>query len=110
MKYSDKTGRSIPEAFEDYHYDHPDIYIHFKKFAFDLIATGMKKISAKLIIERVRWEIYMGVTDTDCFKINNVFTSYYARLFVDDYPEHQDKFEFRRLKSKSGIQRKIQMK
>lgn len=108
MKYFEQTGKTIPEAFEDYQYENPEIYRYFSKYAFELIHSGMKKISAKLIIERVRWEIIME-TKPDRFKINNVFTSYYARLFVQHNPEHKNKFEFRKIKNPVAIQKKIPM-
>ena len=33
------------------------------------------------------------------FKINDAYSSRYARLFVADFPQHADKIEFRELRS-----------
>jgi hypothetical protein len=72
----------------------PEIGLAFKKFAFEAIKKG-KRIGAKAIMERVRWEAEVeGGKDWKC---NNNFTAYYARLFVICFPQYSDFFEFRRV-------------
>lgn len=110
MNYKEITGISIPDAFEDYNCDHPEIYQYFKKYVFELIHAGKKRIGAKMIMERIRWEVYLNIQTDRTFKINNVFTSYYARLFVRQHQEYKSYFEFRKLKNQSATQRKIHMK
>jgi hypothetical protein len=53
------------------------------------------RLSAKFILEIVRYEIIMEKTDK--YMINNNFTAYYGRLFVEEFPEHKNKFEFRKI-------------
>lgn len=83
--------------FIEYHRDNPHIYEMFKKFTFELINCGYQNIGANLIKERIRWETY---TDKrfEPLKINNNYSPGYARLFMQEYPEH-DVFRCRELKS-----------
>jgi len=101
MDYKAATGKSIEQTFQEYDRDNPEIYTHFVFFALQWIKSGAKKISSKQIIGRIRWEIEV-VTRGDAaktFKINDIVTSRYSRKFIEDYPEHEDKFEFRHLRT-----------
>lgn len=98
MNFKDKTGKSISEAFAEFHKENPHVYGYFKSFFFYLHSKGWQKISAKLIVERCRGEI-ITITSAPDYKINNSYTAYYARLFVKEYPQHKKCFEFRELKS-----------
>ena len=108
MKFQQNTGKSIQQAFEDYHRLNPKVYIEFIRFAMEAIKKGKKKISAKLIVNRIRWEIYMVTEEPTlfndgvikkAFRLNDAYQSRYARMFIEDFPEHKDIFEFRRLRS-----------
>lgn len=85
---------TIEARFLAFHAANPQVYEEFKRFAFQAIAHGASSLSSKFILERVRWES-MITTHGGGFKINNDFTSRYARLFAKDFPAHADKFEFR---------------
>ena len=99
-KFKEQTGKTIKEAFDQFHEENPQVYDWFKKYAFHLIdKKGKEKISSKLIINRIRWEIYMTTTTEGNYRINDAFTAHYSRLFVEDYPEYENMFEFRRLRS-----------
>lgn len=82
-----------------FHSEHPQVYRLFEKFAKQLIENGFKKLGAKMIIERIRWEMSTKSKDAAGFKINNNYTCYYSRLFIKNNPEHSDKFEFREIKT-----------
>lgn len=82
------------QAFEKFHSDNPNVYALFKRFAFQLMNAGVKKMGAKLIIERIRYETAIK-TKGDDFKINNNHTCYYSRLFIFDYPEYKRYFTFK---------------
>ena len=109
MNYHQTTGKSIQSAFEEFHALNPDIYEVFIKMAFDAIRKGKKKISAKLICNVIRWEVFMRTDEPTLFynknnepkrfKLNDAYTSRYARLFVRDYPRYKDYFEWRELRS-----------
>lgn len=101
--YQRQTGKTIQEAFDKFHEKNPKIYELFKKFALQIIekrkGKNNKKTSAKLIINRIRWEIYVETINDDGYRINDAWSSRYARKFADDYPEHADLFNFRLLRA-----------
>lgn len=97
--YKITTGKSIDEAFVEFHAKNPQVYHYFKKFVNDVLARGKKITSSKLIINRIRWEIWIESTGTEEFKINDAFTSRYARLYAKEYPKYEDIFKFRELRS-----------
>lgn len=99
MKYKDATGKTIIESFKQFHKDNPIVYELFKRYAMNLIHVGKKKLSSKLIINRIRWEVYLETKTDELYRINDAFTAHYARLFIEDFPQHEDKFEFRRLRA-----------
>jgi len=89
----DKTKESM---FEMFHRQNPKVYRLFKKFSLALIEAGHNKIGSKLIIERIRYESAVRTTGND-HKINNNFTAYYSRRFIREFPQHTDRFTFRKL-------------
>lgn len=91
-----KDQRTIQEKFDAFNEENPIVYSLFKQQALKAINKGKTKISAKALIEFIRWEIQFQVTAED-FKINNSFTSRFARKFVEDFEYHKDVFEFRTL-------------
>lgn len=108
MDFKQNTGVTIQEAFESFHKLNPRVYEEFKILAFKAINAGKKKISFKMIMNVIRWNVYLKTEDYNLFnqdgvqikfKINDAYGSRYARLFADDYPEHISKIEFRELRS-----------
>lgn len=92
----------VPErtilSFIDRHKRDKYIWKLFEQYALKA-AQKDKKIGAKAIMERVRWEC--EIEDSGEFKINNDYTSYYARVFAIAHPEYADFFEFRQVKGLS---------
>jgi hypothetical protein len=109
MNFAENTGRTIQEAFEEFHRLNPSVYNECKKLALDAIQKGRKKISFKLIINVIRWEKYLQTEEPTlwnqdgkqvAFKINDAYSSRYARLFRSEFPQYADRIEFRDLRSK----------
>lgn len=90
--------KSISARFNEFHSDNPKVYSLFVRFARQLKAAG-RRGSAKLIFERLRWEFAISTASSDDFKLNNNFTSHYARLAMDLEPDLVGFFEIRRLRS-----------
>lgn len=86
---------SLYEKFAVYDAANPNIYTLFKRFANDLIEAGRKKLSAALIIERIRWEVNVSTVSEDSFKVSNNHTAFYARKFMDEHPQHGEIFRTR---------------
>lgn len=98
MNFQELNGKTIREAFVVFHKENPNLYKEFEKQALRAINAGKKKISAKMIINYIRWNVFIESTDEN-FKLNDAFGSYYSRLFVSIHPAHKDKFEFRKLRN-----------
>lgn len=80
-----------------WHKENPHVYELFERFAFQAIAKGHKRLSAWLIVNRIRWETTVETKGED-FKISNDFIAYYARLFHALHPEHAGFFRTKALK------------
>lgn len=99
--FSEANHKSIDSAFEEFHKDNPSIYEYFTHFAMKWIKSGAKKISSKQIIGRIRWEVEVETKGDQAkeFKCNDAFSSRYSRLFVTQFPDYAQYFEFRGLRS-----------
>ena len=73
-------------AWEDYHRAHPEVYQRFVRFTKQAIDAGRRNYSARVIIERIRWETELE-TGGD-FKLPNAHVAFYSRLFMEDHPAH----------------------
>ena len=91
------TDQDKPKTFTEYHEQNPQIYEAFKKFAFDLINKGRKHYGARGIIELIRF--HSVIAGNDGFKINNNYGAHYARLFMRDFPQHDNFFKCRQMKN-----------
>jgi len=86
----------LDTLFIKYHADNPAIFEHFKRFALQLRGRGFRHFGAKAIMERIRWEVALQ-TGRDGFKINNNYTSRYARLLERKLPMFRGFFRKRAL-------------
>ena len=85
----------IHEAFWRFHRQNPEVYALFDRFTRQLIAAGYERGSAKLIFERIRWETMFRAPGA--VKLNNNYTSRYARLWEGQNPKHKGFFRTRAL-------------
>lgn len=53
------------------------------------------KVSATMVVERIRWNVRIEKVAGDKFKANNNATPFFARLFAFEYPEYSNIFDFR---------------
>ena len=96
----DINNESNYNRFLEFHAKYPKVYELFEKFTLQLIYNGHTRLGAKMIIERIRWEMATdGSKDAKGFKINNNYTCFYSRLFVRKNPKHSKIFEFREVKN-----------
>lgn len=101
MNYKELNGVSIREGFEKFNAENPHIFSAFEQQALRAIGKGRNKISAKLIINWIRWHEFLNSNDIS-FRINDAYQSYYAREFVKKYPQHENIFEFRKLRNEES--------
>jgi len=96
--YCELNGHTIREGFNRFNEDNPHVFESFQEEALKAIERGRKKLSAKLIINWIRWNELLRTSDKN-FKINDAFQSYYARHFIELHPEHAGIFEMRKLRN-----------
>jgi hypothetical protein len=108
MNFQRATGKTIQQAFDEYHKNNPKVYERFKEYAIKSIKNGKSRISFKLILNVIRWSYFMETKDETqvlingkwvTFRINDAYSSRYARLFIQEFPEHTEKIEMRELRT-----------
>jgi hypothetical protein len=83
--------------FCSYDAKNPQVYESFKRITMKTITKGFANYSAKGILELIRW--HSGVSaEGDVFKVNNNYSSFYARKFEKEFPEYKDFFRKRNSK------------
>jgi hypothetical protein len=85
------------QEFDKWHANNPLVWKYFEQFSFDALASGRKRISHWLIINRIRWEVYLTTTGVD-YKLSNDVIAFYARLWRETYPQHKTLFKIKRMK------------
>ena len=89
----------IDEDFWAFHDAHPEVYSELVRRAVIAKSNGFKRYSAKVLIEVVRWYFEFERPDKGPFKINNNFTSRYARLIMECEVDLAGFFETRELRT-----------
>lgn len=74
------------------------MYVALERMAQQLHDRGRSRISIELLFAQLRWHSLIATTG-DVFKLNDHYTSRYARLLLENHPEWEGLFELRRLKS-----------
>jgi ActR/RegA family two-component response regulator len=80
----------------EYMLKYPQVYQAFERFAHEALRSGRKKIGAKMLAERVRWESF--IQGHDDWKVNNTYVSAMARRFMNENPLYGQVFETRKTK------------
>lgn len=90
------TGRDRTRAdFEAFHAAHPEAFDLFLSFVRELRAQGVRKSSARMIVERMRWECAVNPDRHGGFKLNDHIAPHYARLAMERDPALRGFFETR---------------
>jgi hypothetical protein len=87
---------TIDARFAAFHAENPHVYVLLVRLALDAKQRGATKIGAKALMERARWDLALETRGYP-YKLNNDFTSRYARLIADTCPDLAPMFSFRRL-------------
>lgn len=88
----------IEVAFLEFHHNNPQVYFELRSLAREWKNAGHSKVGMKMLFEVLRWQRGLaGVRDLDGFKLNNNFTSRYARLLMGNEPELAHFFDVRSL-------------
>jgi hypothetical protein len=95
--------KTLDEKFFEYHHKNPHIYYLFEKFAREIKRSGQARYSMRTIMHRVRWHIDVDTIGENQFKMNNDYSSRFARLLVRLNPEFAGFFRMRKLKTFSVL-------
>jgi hypothetical protein len=91
---------TIQTQFEKFHRDNPQVYRWLRKLALDLKARGYKVGGIKMLWEVLRWQTMMRTVDVSSdFKLNNNYSSRYARLLMENEEALKDFFEIREIRT-----------
>ena len=83
--------------FEQFDAENSQVWREFERLALEIAAEGHKHYSAKAIFEVIRFHRAIRTTDVK-WKLNNIWTPYYARKFMRCHPQYEGFFETRRVK------------
>jgi hypothetical protein len=92
------------EEWRDFHKANPWVWDRFKKYAHQLRIAGARHAGARMIVERIRWDIESReIKVIEGFAINNNHVALYARLLAMKEPHFfRHFFEFREMKTGGG--------
>jgi hypothetical protein len=90
---------TIDDLFEAFHRDNPQVYTAFKRFVLEARKAGVSRLSADMLLHRVRWDSMIATGGSGGYKVNNNFSSRYVRKFCEDFPHLAYLFEKRQLRS-----------
>jgi hypothetical protein len=92
--------QEIDEQAAEFDRKNPKVAFLFIKFTHEVIQRGFSNYSVNAIFERIRWETDQADIDgKSTFKLNNNYRAYYARKFMEHWPEHEGFFRTRKQKS-----------
>jgi len=111
--YRDVSGLTPKEAWWKFHKENRHVYDMFKKQVIraiekqEMLGKIISKkpienrllLSSKMIINWMRWEMQFSTKSKDSFKINDIVTPYYGRLFTLEHPQYEGVFNTRELRS-----------
>ena len=78
----------------EFHAKNPQVYDLVEQFTQQVIDAGHQHYGMQTILERIRWHVMVETSD-DTFKINNNYGAFYARLYMENHPEHEGFFRTR---------------
>lgn len=81
--------------FLNFHYANPHVYNRLRALALEMKRQGIDKYSMKGLFEVLRWEHALKTTG-DVFKLNNNYTSLYARGLMQNEPQLEGFFALRK--------------
>lgn len=83
----------------EWHLANPLVWKYFETFAQEAVDRDRDKLSHWLIVNRIRWEVFLRTTPVgplagrgEDFKISNDYIAFYARLWKATHPEHATLF------------------
>lgn len=92
------SEHGLQAQFERFHQANPHVYRELVRLARRWRDAGHRKCGIKLLFEVLRWELGLRTTEEEP-RLNNNWTSRYARLIEAQEPDLEGFFELRELKA-----------
>lgn len=93
----------IEVAFRRFHAENPHVYERLKRLAFKLKVRGVERYGIKALWEVLRYEESVQTTAAaSSYRLNNNFTSMYARLLIAQEEDLEGFFELRERATRRG--------
>jgi hypothetical protein len=96
----ERRERTFEERFREYDATNPTVYRLLVHFSRQLRDRGYHRAGIRNVWERMRWEMMLATSDPAGFKLNDHFTSRYARKIMAENPDLREFFRTRELRSK----------
>jgi hypothetical protein len=90
---------SIDARFLKFHAENPQVYAKLVELCWRVRGNGFRKYSIRTIWETLRWHYDMEIRSDEKFKLNDQFTSRYARLLMQEDEAFEGLFNVRELTS-----------
>lgn len=99
-EFLERQDKNIWE-FRAFHKDNPEVYEEFEERCLDIIEADFKHYGARAIWEEMRWHFlpangkFKYRDGQKSFKLQNNHCPYYAKMFIEDHPQHKGFFMIR---------------
>lgn len=92
---------TIERRFWAFHTAHPEVYRELAGLARQAVAAGRQRLGVKMLFEVVRWNRSLAglPAEGEDFKLNNDYSSRYARLLMERETDLADLFLVRELRA-----------
>ena len=86
-----------------FHQQNPIIFDLVEKYAAQAMRAGHQHYGIATIWERIRWEMTVVRPQGTAFKMPNNHRAYYARMWLQKYPQYPDFFRIAELRSERSF-------
>lgn len=92
-------GATITERFAAFDKANRWVFYSLLMLTEDWLSKGNSRVSIDMLVHTLRWHHGRETTGGGRFKIDNSFTSRYARALIAERPEWESAFETRKLRA-----------
>jgi hypothetical protein len=90
-----RPDAEIDAAFAAFHRENPDVYDELVRLARTAKERGRSRMSMRMLWEVLRYQRTLQIKGDGEYRLNNNYTSRYARLIMDREPDLEGMFELR---------------
>lgn len=87
---------TVDQKFDEFHAENPHVYRELVRLCRQARKGGRKHVGIRMLWEVTRWNFLISTTDANSdFKLNDHYTSRYARLIMQTESDLRDIFHVR---------------